>query len=192
MQTSQLPHLWDALIVQSYRQFLLQHPPGVPVLGRTTLNVREKGKKMGATGRMGLRGEGWCDVCMQSPAIFRCCHSDQSQHKWGSWGSDRMAKPCQMVVSKYIVGRVSVKKGFWAVDCNCAVILCFHCPRAAVCTLDIPCGADPYHMWCSRGNMVLLWGISSVMFQLSSLLRTVAIFFCGSICSFLPGQSVQR
>lgn len=45
MQTSQLPYLWNALIVQSYRQLLLQYPPGVPVLGRTTLNIREKEKK---------------------------------------------------------------------------------------------------------------------------------------------------
>lgn len=38
-QPSPVPHPWNALIIQASRQFLLQFPPGVLILGQITLPI---------------------------------------------------------------------------------------------------------------------------------------------------------
>lgn len=46
-QTSQLPSFWNALIMWTFRQFLLKYPAGVLVLGQTTSPIRELEKERG-------------------------------------------------------------------------------------------------------------------------------------------------
>lgn len=88
-------------------------PTWCSCLRKNHIEHERKGRKDGRDREDGFGGvKGGVMCTCQVPAIFRCCHTDQSQPKWGSWESDIMTKLCQTVVSIHIVGPVSAKKGF--------------------------------------------------------------------------------
>lgn len=170
MQTSQLPHLWNTLILQSCRQFLLQYPPGVPILGRTTLNIREKEKR---------EGQGWWAFEEKENVMSAC----------KVWHNARL---CQMLASKHIVGPVSVKNGFWAVDCSYTVNFMFSLPESSsMCLRSLvelvltACGAAE-RTWCCCGEYDLS------CFNCPLFSEQLPIFFCNNICTLSPGHSVCR
>lgn len=70
-QSSQLPCLWNGFIMWTYRQFLLEFPPGILILGKITFPIRDNGKGVGAcVGGIGLK-----DL-----TFFPCCHPAAAGH----------------------------------------------------------------------------------------------------------------
>lgn len=72
LQSSQLPHLWNAFIMWTYRQFLLQFPPGILILGKITLLIRDNCKGVSGCMCVGNRAQRPDCLSLLSPS---CCRA---------------------------------------------------------------------------------------------------------------------